>query len=116
MLNLSSPIDTVLSALAEPARRGIVEQLAKGPSSVSSLAQGLPMSLPAVMQHLAVLENASLIETRKVGRVRTVTLKADPLRKLESWATAQRTRWERKLDHLGAYLEETKPASERDGT
>lgn len=114
MLNLSRAIDPVLSALAEPARRGIVEKLAKGSSSVSSLAKGMPMSLPAVMQHLAVLEAARLIETRKVGRVRTVTLRTEPLRKLESWATAQRMSWERKLDHLGAYLEETKPTSDKD--
>lgn len=114
MLNLSSPIDKVLNALAEPARRGIVEQLSKGPSSVSGLAQGLPMSLPAVMQHLAVLEAARLIETKKVGRVRTVALKADPLRELESWSASQRTRWERKLDHLAAYLDETKPTIEEE--
>jgi DNA-binding transcriptional ArsR family regulator len=116
VLNLSKPIDTVLNALAEPARRGIVERLAEGPSSVSSLAEGLPMSLPAVMQHLAVLQAANLIETKKVGRVRTVSLKSAPFKKLESWATAQRMRWERKLDHLGAYLEETKPTTDRDRT
>lgn len=86
MLNLSGPIDMILNAVAEPARRGIVERLSKGPTSVSGLAQGLAMSLPAVMQHLAVLEAARLIETKKIGRVRTVALKAEPLRALESWA------------------------------
>ncbi|NIX76481.1 ArsR/SmtB family transcription factor [Microvirga terricola] len=111
MPNYLKPIDTLLHALSEPARRAIVERLATGPASVSSLATVTPMSLPAVMQHLAILETARLIETQKIGRVRTVTLKPGALKDLESWAAAQRTQWERKLDHLAAYLDETEITS-----
>ncbi|BCP52235.1 transcriptional regulator [Kaistia sp. 32K] len=106
-------IDVLLNALSEPARRAIVERLALGPASVSTLASVTPMSLPSVMQHLGVLEEAMLIRSEKIGRVRTVSLKPDALKELENWAAAQRTAWERKLDHLGDYLEEMDVSEEK---
>ena len=84
----------------------MVERLATGPCSVSGLTEIVPISLPAVMQHLAVLEEAGLVETNKVGRVRTVSLRPDALRDLESWAAANRRLWERKLDQLDIYLQQ----------
>ena len=108
MPNYSDPIDILLNALSEPVRRRIVERLAKGPCSVSGLTQVAPISLPAVMQHLGVLEEAKLIVSEKVGRVRTVSLKPGALKDLERWAAAQSRPWERKLDHLDAYQKETK--------
>jgi DNA-binding transcriptional ArsR family regulator len=108
MLNCLEPVDVLLKALSEPPRRRMVERLARGPCSVSALTEAAPMSLPAVMQHLAVLEGAKLVETSKAGRVRTVSLRPDALRAVEDWAIANRRLWERKLDHLGDYLRETK--------
>ena len=70
MLN-HQPLDLVFQALADPSRRTMVERLSRGPASVSDLAQPLDMSLPAVMQHLQVLEASGLVRSEKTGRVRT---------------------------------------------
>ncbi len=99
-------LDQTFQALADPSRRAMVERLTRGPASVSELAEPLPMSLPAVVQHLQVLEASGLVTSQKVGRVRTVTLQADVLRQAESWMVAQRTLWERRLDRLGDLLAE----------
>ena len=99
-------LDIVFAALADPTRRGIVERLVTRPATVSELAAPLAMSLPAVMQHLRALENASLIHSRKAGRVRTCQLDPDALRMVERWVTAQRTTWEHRLDRLSDALTE----------
>ncbi|MBB3662684.1 MULTISPECIES: ArsR/SmtB family transcription factor [Prauserella salsuginis group] len=99
-------MDEVFHALADVTRRAIVERLVRGPAAVSSLAEPLAMSLPAVMQHLRVLEKAGLIRTEKVGRVRTCQIEPDMLRTAEQWLGRQRTHWERQLDQLDEYLQE----------
>lgn len=91
-------------ALADPTRRGLVERLGRGPASVSELAGPLPMSLPAVVQHLHVLEASGLVSSRKVGRVRTCRLELTWLSTVQDWITARQTGWERSLDRLGEYL------------
>jgi DNA-binding transcriptional ArsR family regulator len=100
-------MDRVLHALADPSRRVIVERLSSGPASVSELARPLPMSLPAVIQHLQVLEASGLVRSEKVGRVRTCRMEPAALRPVERWIGARRSSWERRLDRLGDYLEET---------
>lgn len=105
MLNYSPELDRLFTALADPARRAIVERLAQGPAPVSELARPLPMSLPAVMQHLAVLEAAGLVTSEKVGRVRTCRIEPTALSQAEQWIEARRSEWERRLDRLGEYLE-----------
>jgi DNA-binding transcriptional ArsR family regulator len=82
----------------------MVERLSRGPASVSDLARPLAMSLPAVMQHLHVLEASGLVRSEKVGRVRTCRIEPDALRQAEAWIAARRTGWERRLDRLGDYL------------
>lgn len=99
-----SGLDRVFQALADATRRAIVERLVVGPAPVKALADPLDMSLPAVMQHLQVLERAGLIRTEKVGRVRSCRLETPGLREAERWLGGQRTRTERDLDHLGEYL------------
>ncbi len=99
-------LDRVFQALADPTRRDLVARLVRGPASVSQLAQPLAMSLPAVMQHLQVLEAAGLVRTEKAGRVRTCHLEPAGLRTAEDWLGTQRTAWERRLDRLGDYLTE----------
>ena len=97
-------LDEVFSALSDPARRSMVERLTRGPAGVSELAAPLPMSLPAVMQHLGVLEAAGLVRSEKVGRVRTCSIVAERLSLAEQWINDRRSQWQRNLDRLGDYL------------
>ena len=115
MLNQSPQLDLAFQALADPARRAMIERLSRGPASVSELAKPLPMSLPAVAQHLAVLERSGLVVSQKIGRVRTCRIEAAALSQAEQWISARRAEWERKLDRLGAYLEELKQEGGADG-
>jgi DNA-binding transcriptional ArsR family regulator len=82
----------------------MVERLAQGPVSVSELAKPLTMSLPAVVQHLHVLEACGLVRSEKVGRVRTCRVAPNALQEAELWITARRVNWEHRLDRFGAYL------------
>jgi DNA-binding transcriptional ArsR family regulator len=100
------PLDRIFHALADPSRMLIVERLSRGPASVSELAQPLPMSLPAVVQHLQVLQMSGLVSSEKVGRVRTCRIEPAALRPVERWIGARRASWERRLDSLGEYLAE----------
>lgn len=97
-------ISRVFHALADPSRRLIVEHLVQKPASVKALAEPLAMSLPAVMQHLKVLEDAGVIATEKTGRVRSCRIEPKALREAERWLSGQRTQWERQLDQLDDYL------------
>jgi DNA-binding transcriptional ArsR family regulator len=99
-------LDQVFQALADPTRRAMVERLVRGPASVSELSQPLAMSLPAVMQHLQVLQACGLVRSEKAGRVRTCHIEPGALRAAEGWITSQRTAWESRLDRLGEYLAE----------
>ena len=105
MLNQPSALDLTFQALADPTRRALVERLGQGPASVSELARPLAMSLPAVMQHLAVLEGSGLVVSEKIGRVRTCRIDSGALSLAERWINERRAEWERRLDRLGAYLE-----------
>ena len=104
MLNFNGSLDQLFQALSDPSRRSMVERLCRGPASVSELAKPLAMSLPAVVQHLQVLEASGLVTSQKTGRVRTCQIQPQALRAVEAWLTDQRTHWERKLDRLGDYL------------
>jgi DNA-binding transcriptional ArsR family regulator len=113
MLNRSRRLDLAFQALADPARRAMVERLSTGPASVSELARPLAMSLPAVMQHLAMLENSGLVRSRKAGRVRTCEIDAAALGRVEQWISQRRMEWELRLDRLGRYLETLKDEGDR---
>jgi DNA-binding transcriptional ArsR family regulator len=104
VLNQPQDIDRILQALADPTRRRIVERLGDGPASVTTLAAPLPMSLPAVVQHLQVLESCGLVASQKVGRVRTCWLDPAPLTGVEDWIDARRRSWGRRLERLGDVL------------
>lgn len=84
----------------------MLDRLARGPATVTQLAQPLPMTLAAVVQHVHVLESTGLISTSKVGRVRTCTLRHSQLAAAEQWFAGQRSAWERRLDRLGTVLDE----------
>ena len=84
----------------------MVDRLSRGPASVSELAEPLSMSLPAVLQHLQVLEQSGLVRSEKVGRVRTCRIEPKALRSAEDWIVRRRAHWERRLNRLGAFLAE----------
>jgi DNA-binding transcriptional ArsR family regulator len=108
MLNYSDPatgsLDGLFQALADPSRRSMVERLSRGQASVSELAEPLAMSMPAVLQHLQVLEASGLVQSEKVGRVRICRIELRALTPAERWIGQRRTAWERRLDRLGDYL------------
>jgi len=104
MLNDSLQLDRAFQALADPVRRGMLARLTRGPASVSELAAPLPMSLPAVMQHLKALEQSGLVRSEKKGRVRTVQLEPKALSAAESWIAQRRAEWEAQLDRFETYL------------
>lgn len=108
MLNDSPALDRAFQALADPARRGMLARLSRGPASVTELAAPLPMSLPAVLQHLKALEASGLVRSEKKGRVRTCRLEPQALAAAESWIAAQRALWEGRLDRFEDYLGEMK--------
>ncbi|CAN7191788.1 metalloregulator ArsR/SmtB family transcription factor [Phyllobacterium sp. LjRoot231] len=106
MLNQQAPLDLMFQALADPSRRIMVERLSRGPASVSELAKPFAMSLPAVVQHLQVLEASGLIRSEKVGRVRTCHIEWAALQTAEEWMLERRKTWEHRLDRLGDFLAE----------
>jgi DNA-binding transcriptional ArsR family regulator len=105
-------LDRTFHALSDPTRRAMVQRLSRGPASVSELAKPLEISLPAVMQHLQVLEASGIVRSAKVGRVRTCSVEPKMLAIAERWIADRRELWERRLDRLGEYLDAT--ASEND--
>jgi DNA-binding transcriptional ArsR family regulator len=113
MLNQSATLDPVFRALGDPTRRLMVERLSHGSATVSELAAPLEMSLPAVLQHLTVLESCGLVRSQKVGRIRRCQLESGAMRSAESWFASQRALWEQRLDRLAEVLAEDE---ERDQT
>jgi DNA-binding transcriptional ArsR family regulator len=116
MLNQTpEPLDLMFQALADPTRRHMVERLSRGPASVSELAAPFDMSLPAVVQHLKVLEQSGLVKSEKVGRVRTCTIDTASLGLAEKWINDRRIGWEKRLDRLGAFLDGLPSGSDTKG-
>jgi DNA-binding transcriptional ArsR family regulator len=114
VLNESARLDLAFQALADPTRRGMLARLSRAPASVSELAAPYRISLPAVMQHLQMLEASGLVRSEKKGRVRTCCLEPKALATAETWIAEQRALWEGRLDRLEDYLETIK-AKESDG-
>ena len=112
MLKDSTRLDRAFQALADPARRGMLARLARGPASVSELAQPLKMSLPGVMQHLKALEEGGLIRSEKKGRVRTCRLQPGVLAAAEQWLVDRRSEWEVRHDRFEEYVMELKDEEE----
>ena len=106
MYHDSAQLDLMFQALADPARRLMVERLSRSPASVSELAKPFEMSLSAVMQHLNLLEASGLVASEKVGRVRTCRIEPKALSQVERWISERRSSWERRLDRLGEFLAE----------
>jgi DNA-binding transcriptional ArsR family regulator len=112
---LNDVLDRTFQALADPTRRGMLARLSRGPASVSDLARPLPISLPAVLQHLQALEASGLVRSEKKGRVRTVSIEPAAMNAAERWFAEQRSAWEARLDRLEAYLEDVKAEEKKNG-
>jgi DNA-binding transcriptional ArsR family regulator len=97
-------IDRIFHALGDATRRAMMERLSQGPMSVSRLAEPFEMTLAAVVQHMQVLEECGLLQTEKVGRVRSCRIEPAGLDAMEQWIRDRRSVWERRLDRLGDLL------------
>jgi DNA-binding transcriptional ArsR family regulator len=104
----SPTLDRTLSALADPTRRDILDRLGRGPASMSDLAQPLGISLPGLMKHVRILEQADLVTTRKNGRTRECQLGSSELDDVARFVDEYRQRWEKRLDRLETYITERK--------
>lgn len=115
---MANQIDSIFSALADPTRRAVVEQLADGAQPVKALAEPHRMALPSFLRHIEVLETAGLVATRKQGRQRIVALKPHALAPVDTWLDGQRSLWEGRLARLEAVARrleiETNPMPGRD--
>jgi len=114
MLNQTLVLDRTFQALADPARRSMVERLSRGPASVSELAEPLDMSLPGVLQHLKALEDSGLIRSEKKGRVRTCRLNPGVLSVAEQWLVDRRSEWEIRHDRFEEYVLNLKNKEKKD--
>jgi DNA-binding transcriptional ArsR family regulator len=102
----SPELDRTFSALSDPTRRDILDRLSTGPASISELARPIGISLPGVMKHVRILEEAKLVTTRKNGRTRECRLAPGELDDATQWIESYRQRWERRLDRLEAYIDQ----------
>jgi DNA-binding transcriptional ArsR family regulator len=103
---LNHSLDLMYAALSDGSRRTMVDRLSRGPATVKQLAEPLTMSLPAVLQHLRVLEESGLVRSEKVGRVRTCRLQPAALQAAEQWIADRRAGWVANLDRLEQLLQE----------
>jgi DNA-binding transcriptional ArsR family regulator len=104
----SQTLDRTFSALSDGTRREILERLQLGPASISELAKPTGISLPGVLKHVRVLEEANLVTTRKHGRTRECRLGPERMEDVTAWIERYRDHWERRLDRLEALIEKRK--------
>ncbi len=102
--NNSSRFDTTFAALADPTRRGVLERLGQADASITDLADAFGMTLTGMKKHVAALEQAGLVTTEKIGRVRTCRLGALRLEDEAAWLDAYHQRWAARFDALDAVL------------
>jgi DNA-binding transcriptional ArsR family regulator len=104
----SQVLDRTFSALSDPTRRDILERLSSGPASISQLAVPIGISLPGVMKHVRILEEAKLVTTEKHGRTRECRIAPGDIDEVTDWIEHYRRMWEQRLDRLEALLEQQK--------
>lgn len=116
MVKYSRSLDTTFAALSDPTRRAILTTLQRGHASVTQLSRPHAISMPAILKHLRVLEQAGLIEQKKTGRVRMCRLIVAPMQQAADWLSLYRVFWENQLDNLGRFLERTDPNKQESKT
>lgn len=107
MVQRSARLDSAFAALADTTRRRILERLGRGDASISDLAAAFDMTLTGLKKHVQVLEDARLVTTQKIGRVRRCRLGPRRLDEESAWITKYQTMLEARYDQLGAFLERT---------
>ena len=100
-------LDSTFSALSDPTRRAILARRASGQSSVTGLAEPFHLSLAAISKHLRVLEKAGLLARKKTGRVHQCCLVASPMKEAAEWIAYYQRSWEKQLDALASYLNQS---------
>jgi DNA-binding transcriptional ArsR family regulator len=110
-----SRLDASFAALSDATRRGVLEQLRRADASITDLAGKFHMSLTGMKKHVGVLEQAGLVVTEKVGRVRTCTLGPRRLDHEAAWIERHRQRWDARFDELDKVVEEGKRKEKADG-
>ena len=105
MIQYSRQLDSAFAALSDPTRRGILERLGRGDASITDLAARFDMTLTGMKKHVRTLEQAKLVTTEKVGRVRHVRLGSHRLEQETAWIEKYREMLEARLDRLGEFLE-----------
>ena len=110
MVKYSATLDSTFGALADPTRRAILASLMLGEASLSDLAGPHRMSLPAVLKHIRVLQNAGLVSQKKIGRTRFCQLAPAPLKQAEDWIAQYRRFWEGAFDSLERFLSQDPPS------
>lgn len=108
-------LDASFSALADPTRRGVLEELGRSDASITDLALKFRMTLAGMKKHVTVLEQAGLVTTEKVGRVRTCRLGAHRLEEETAWLARHRELWDARFDALDDVVEELKQKEKHDG-
>lgn len=111
--SIEETLDAVFGALSDRTRRRILARLAKGPASVTEIAEPLPMSLPAVSKHLVILERAGLLRRERDGRFHHIHLEARPLESARDLLDRYRVFWDDTLDELARYVEDENKKRER---
>lgn len=108
-------LDASFAALADATRRGVLEQLGRADASITELADRFHMTLTGMKKHVGVLEDAGLIVTEKVGRVRTCKLGRSGLEHAAAWIESRRQLWDARFDELDNIIEEVKRKEKTDG-
>ena len=111
----TSRLDTSFAALSDATRRGVLEQLGSGDASITELADRFHMTLTGMKKHVGVLEQAGLVTTQKIGRVRTCKLGLDRLAEETAWIEQYRRLWASRFDALDQIVEELKQRETVDG-
>ena len=108
-------LDASFAALSDATRRGVLEQLGRADASITDLAERFDMTLTGMKKHVGVLEQAGLVTTQKVGRVRTCKLDLRGLEEAAAWIERHRQLWEARFDALDKVVEELKRKEKLDG-
>src|SRR5689334_4514967 len=111
----NAELDASFAALADVTRRGVLEQLGRAEASITDLAQKFDMTLTGMKKHVGILEQAGLVTTEKIGRVRTCRLGACRLEEEAAWIERYRQLWEARFDALDRVVEEMKRKEKIDG-
>jgi DNA-binding transcriptional ArsR family regulator len=106
-IEVDDPLTRTFAALADPTRRAMLARLAAGEATVSQLAEPFSVSLPAISQHLKVLERAGLVVRSREAQWRPSRLQVDPIDEAVDWLLARRRTWDARMDRLEAHLRRT---------